>query len=79
VAAVLALTAAPARAENPWGCRAKISRAVERYDAAVDRYGSDSPKAYKERLKVEQIKDYCYRLFGEWWDPHSNRWHREHW
>ena len=79
VTAVLTLTAAPAEAENPWGCRAKISRAVDRYDRAVDKFGRASPEADKARYKVEDIKQKCYALFGEWWDPHGNRWHHEHW
>ena len=74
-----ALMSVPAQAENPWGCRAKIERAVARYEAAVERFGPDSPRAYKERYKVDAIKQRCYQLFGRWWDPRDNRWHREHW
>jgi hypothetical protein len=77
--AVLALTSVPAQAENPWGCRAKIGRAVDRYDAAVERYGRSSYKADKERYKVDAIKRKCHELFGEWWDPRDSRWRRERW
>jgi hypothetical protein len=76
---MLTVTAMPAQAENPGGCRAKIERAEARYDAAVYRFGRDSARAYKERDNVNYVRAYCYRLFGEWWDPHGNRWHREHW
>ncbi len=78
-AAMLTFTAVPARAENPDGCRAKIERAEARYDAAVYRFGRDSALADKKRYKVNSVRAYCYRLFGEGWDSRGSRWHREHW
>jgi hypothetical protein len=77
--ALTVMTAVPVQAENPWGCRAKIERAVARYDMAVDRFGPDSARADKERYTVTAIKQKCYQLFGQWWEPHDRRWHREHW
>ncbi|MBV9540953.1 MAG: hypothetical protein JO167_06770 [Alphaproteobacteria bacterium] len=75
-AAALAFSALPAQAGS-WGdCQGKIDRAVSRYETAVDRYGEDSDKAYKEGLKVREIKRKCHDLWGRWYDPRGGGWGR---
>jgi hypothetical protein len=77
VAATMALAAAPAEAGNWRDCQGKIARAVDRYEAAVDRYGPRSDRAYKERYKVREIKRKCYEAYGRRWDPRGDRYNRD--
>ncbi len=77
--AALALTTFSAQAENRLECRAKIERAQYRYDRAAERYGVHSDNAFREHLKVDEIRQKCWAQFHMRWDDHGHETHADHW
>ncbi|HEY0107303.1 MAG TPA: hypothetical protein VGB91_14575 [Rhizomicrobium sp.] len=77
MAATVAIATVPAGAESWRSCQGKITRAVQRYEAAADRYGRHSGRADEERYKVREIKRKCHDMFGQWWDPRGGRWNSD--
>jgi len=81
LAAGLFFTPTPVRADhdNAGACRARLESSRNRLDQDVARHGDNSPRAQRDRERIEAARRWCKDHHADWdHDRYDNDHHEEH-